>query len=381
MNKGRMKFLSVALASMVIGMSVLVRCAPVVERTDRKQDSLLKEVEGRTGMRVDLTTRTAQVAISLPEGELVVSLNPLVNLVIHTMNMYDLLGLHGQDYALKNDPRARQAVDAGIFESVAGQDRCFGAGTLNIYLPTMHSIVSTGLYKEYPEERLLREIAPQPFDVALTKSWNGFYKAYWDDNFGRLVEELEEMNARMRWAERLTEMERFTGVQWSGQMNVFTVEATAGSALKWGENVCIGTLARDHDAGFVHEGLHLLLKGRWAHDPRIRAYMASRTFHDDFWGESWQEKYEQAVVVALDIHVRRDMMRQRYRGLVQSCRARGTQAPTYDDFVRRYFESNKVGDLFDVVWPLVSAYVAKPERSFGDLMYSLIVKGQEKTSR
>ena len=58
------------------------------------------------------------------------------------MNVYDLLGSHGQEYGLRADQEARKAIDPSIYQSVAGQDRYLSWGTMDIYCPTMEAVVS-----------------------------------------------------------------------------------------------------------------------------------------------------------------------------------------------------------------------------------------------
>jgi hypothetical protein len=312
-------------------------------------------------LTVDRTAKRAQAVVDLPGGMLVISLDPLVNLVIHTLNMYDLLGLHGQRYHLKTDEKAREAIDSGIFAAISGKERHFGGGQLRIYSPTMDAIISGKFCEHYPDEGLLSQLSPEPFDAALTRMWREFYRAYWDEKFDDLLVEFQQMNANMRWDETLATMEELTGCSWTGTMVVFAVEATAESALKWGDGACIGTLSSRGDAGFVHEGLHLLLQERWAESPRIQEFMAGRSFADEFWGEHWQRKYEQALVVGLEIHLRKLADRH--------------QRPAAE-VAKLYFDGNMVGDLYDVAWPAIAKYVQEDGASIEELMLAIIVKAE-----
>ncbi len=95
------------------------------------------QTTSQVALNVDRTGKRAQVLVELPAGMLVISLDPLVNLVIHTLNMYDLLGLHGQRYHLKTEEKARQAIDSDIYAAISGRERQFGGGRLEICSPTM----------------------------------------------------------------------------------------------------------------------------------------------------------------------------------------------------------------------------------------------------
>lgn len=291
----------------------------------------------------------AEVVVGVPDGELVISLDPMANLVMHTLNMYDLLGEHGGGYPLSSDERALKAVDREIFDRIAGKERYFGCGPLNLYSPTIETLVRKCLYTAHPDNESLLGLFPAPLNNALKDTWDSFYREYWSSNMDRLFDEFEEMDRQMNWAEMLRRMEQVTQTKWCGSMLVLAVEATGWSALTWGDSVCIGTVDRNGDAGFVHEGLHLLLRERWAEDSAIQRFMAGRAFKDRYW-RSWKAKYEQALVVALDARLRN----------------------WPDQHVQRYFEGCQVGDLYDLVWPKICAYVDRPVISVPELMLEII---------
>lgn len=291
----------------------------------------------------------AEVVVGVPDGELVISLDPMANLVMHTLNMYDLLGEHGGGYPLSSDERALKAVDREIFDRIAGKERYFGCGPLNLYSPTIETLVRKCLYTAHPDNESLLGLFPAPLNNALKDTWDSFYREYWSSNMDRLFDEFEEMDRQMNWAEMLRRMEQVTQTKWCGSMLVLAVEATGWSALTWGDSVCIGTVDRNGDAGFVHEGLHLLLRERWAEDSAIQGFMAGRAFKDRYW-RSWKAKYEQALVVALDARLRN----------------------WPDQHVQRYFEGCQVGDLYDLVWPKICAYVDRPVISVPELMLEII---------
>jgi hypothetical protein len=313
-------------------------------------------------MKVDRESKRAEVVVHLPGGELVISMDPLVNLAIHTMNMYDLLGNHGRGYTLKSNELARKVIEPGIYAAVAGKDRYFTEGQLNIYTPTIKAIVEGGLYRRYPDEPLLARLSPEPFNTALVSTWRDFYRGYWENRFDAILAEFEQMNQNMRWAATLARMEELTGQTWNGTMYVFAVEPTAKSALTAGRNVCIGTVSADGDAGFVHEGLHLLLREEWAKSSRIRQFMAIRNFQDAFWGTHWERKYEQALVGCLDIIIR-DLSRHY-----------NTPAAR---IAKNYLEGVRVGDIADISWGLVSEYAKTQNGSLDDLMWELVTHAEQ----
>jgi len=291
----------------------------------------------------------AEAVVQLPNGGLVISLDPMANLVMHTLNMYGLLGRHGGGYLLVEDERAKKAVNDAIYKRIAGKERYFGGGSLNLYSPTLEALVMNHQYTQYPSETSLIQLAPAPLNEALQETWESFYRSYWDTNIDRLLDEFRNMDRQMDWAEMLHRMEQVAQSQWHDTMLILAVEATGWSALTWGGNVCIGTLDRNGDAGFVHEGLHLLLRERWAEDPTIQGFMADREFKDRFW-KSWKAKYEQALVVALDAKLR----------------------SWPEKHIQRYFEGCQVGELYDVVWPKVHQYVDKPVIPLPELMLGII---------
>jgi hypothetical protein len=168
------------------------------------------------------------------------------------------------------------------------------------------------------------------------------------------------MNANVRWAESLAEMERLTHRKWTGDAWVFATEAAGKSGLWVKPNISIGGLGEFDDGGFVHEGLHLLLKEEWARDPRIQEFMAKQNFQDPFWRGNWKGKYEQALVACLDIWI---------RGLHR-------RFPE-DKVAPNYLAGVRAGDLAGVAWPLVKAHAADPKRSLEDLMYDMIVRSMQ----
>jgi hypothetical protein len=314
---------------------------------------------------IDRERLRAEVAIARPEGEVIVSLDPLMNLLLHTMNVYDLLGLHGRGYALRDDPGVRQVVDPKILANIAGTENYFAGGGRDFYSPTMSTIMEERISARYPDRELLLRIAPEPLNDSLVRMWEGFYRGYWSGRFETLVSQFIAMNESVQWGEALDLMERWAGRPWRGTMYVFAVEGTADSAVTYGDDVCIGTVRPGDDAGFVHEGLHLLLKENWAKSPRLQQFMAGRTFQDSYWGRDWPAKYEQALVVALEWQAKRRL----HPGTFDLAR------------VQRAFKGCGVGDLFEIAWPLTTRYADQGGMTLDDLMWELVHKGEAQAGR
>lgn len=313
---------------------------------------------------VDSVMKIASIRICRPNGEVLISLNPMVNLIMHTLNLYDLLGIMGRTYKLRIDPIALQSIDPWIFFKVARKEQYFSPdpmARLAFYAPTMKRLLSERAYERYPEENLLASLVPAPMDLAMQHMWNRFYRSYWNESFARLLDNFVAMNRSMDWQRILDRMEQLTGIIWSGIMLVFPTEATAESAMAFGKEICIGTLRENDDAGFCHEGLHLLLGERWAQSPRIQQFMSGRNFQDTFWKKDWAGKYEQALVVGLDFHI------------TGSKKRVGQPA---DESACRYYESCMVSGLYVIAWPMISEYVRKGEGDLEDLMWRLIQAGE-----
>ena len=304
-------------------------------------------------MEVNSHAKTAYVEIPAGEGQLTICLSPLVNLFIHTLNLYDLLGGHGKQYTLRKNVQARKAIISNLYSQVTGKDRYFTRGDLNIYKSSMQKIVEDNLYLEKVAPQLLDRISLEAFPSALANSWKRFYKDYWTGEFDRLSTIYQKMIEDIDWPQTIDQMAGLSQSSLHGEMLLFLVEATAESALTFGKNTCIGTLQAGSDGGFVHEGLHLLLDEKWADSPRLNTLIESKGFTDPFW-KNWQNKYEQALVVSLDCHIR----------------------DFADDLnrVRKYFRGCRIEDLYPTVWPLVSRYVQERKGTIEELMYRVIAE-------
>jgi hypothetical protein len=313
-------------------------------------------------LEVDPRVRRAELTVILPQGLLTVSLDPWSSLIAHTLTLYGINPQSGTThYPVLRDEAAQAAVDPELRKRLAGQDLYFrSSGTIRVYRPTMEAMVARCLYRTRPDEHAIREVAIAPFDEALASTWERFYRHYWDAHFDSMLSRLRVMAEKVAWAPSLEKMQQLTGRSWQGEMYVFTVEGTGKSAITAGTNICMGELGEESDAGFVHEGLHLLLREEWAKSPAIATFMENRPFSDPFW-KSWIKKYEQAVVVCLDIYIR-DLYR-----LFPGREKR---------VVHNYMEGTRVGDLEDIAWPLVKAYADGPQGTFEDLMLRIITQAE-----
>ena len=293
------------------------------------------------------------VRIQRGNGSFTFHLSIVVNLVLHTYNLYDLLGEHGKTYPLRTDRDALQFVDKEIHRKVSGQDCYFGSGSLDLFRSTMIRLMEDESRMETPEGQL-DELSPDPMNRALNLMWEGFYRSYWQNREPQLSDDFATMCAGTHWSDLMDQMEQLTGETWSKDMLILPVEATAESALTW-DRVCIGTLDPAGDAGFVHEGLHLLLGGSWRQSPKIRALWQGRSFEDAYW-LSWESMYEQAIVTAFSSILRGES----------------------DDRARLAFQGCRVEVLFDVAWPLSQAHAREGSHSLEDLMLELIVSGEQR---
>ena len=304
-------------------------------------------------MEVNFDTKTAYMKIPAGEGQLTICLSPLVNLFIHTLNLYDLLGGHGKQYPLCKNVQVRKAILSDLYSQVTGKDQYFTRGDLNIYEASMQKIVEENLYTEKVTPHLLDQISPKAFPSALANSWKLFYEDYWTEKFDLLLKIFRKIIEDIDWTKNIDQMAELSQSSFHGQMLLFFVEATAESALTFGKRTCIGTLQTGSDGGFVHEGLHLLLDEKWAASPRINALIESKGFTDPFW-KNWQNKYDQALVVSLDCHI---------QGFADDL-----------DRVRKYFQGCRIEDLYPTVWPLISRYVQERGGTIEELMYRVIAE-------
>jgi hypothetical protein len=299
------------------------------------------------------------VIVALPGGKLVVSLDPLSSLIVHTATLYQMNRQTGvQHYPVREDPAATGCVQPALLDSLAAKGTNTSPSMKQAFHPAMLE-ASRGAYTSLPDARTLAGLAPDPFGRALVSTWECFYRQYWERRFDDLLVQFRRMNDNVRWPESLAQMEKLTGRQWKGSMFVFAAEGAGKSGLWVKPNICIGGLDETSDGGFVHEGLHLLLGEEWARAPRIQRFMASRNFNDPFWKSNWAGKYEQALVASLDIYIRG--FHRKY---------------PENQVVPNYLSGVRVGDIADVAWPLVKAHAGHPTGTIEDLMFEMIQRAE-----
>ena len=307
---------------------------------------------------VDREHRNATVEVTLPNGKLTVSLDPMSSLLVHTAAMYGMNRQTGVAYySVREDAAARACMDDDLRASL--DSKSTGGIMTQQFHPALREVVASGRSKQAPSVDTILAISPGEFGRAAAGMWDCFYRAYWERRFESLVAAFSTMSGNVRWAEALAAMERTTGRKWSGDAWVFAAEGAGKSGLWVKPNISVGGIGETDDGGFVHEGLHLMLKEEWARDSRIQAFMAQRDFRDPFWGSNWKGKYEQALVACLDIWIR-------------GFHKKYPEAKV----VPAYLEGVRAGDLARVAWPLVKAHAEDPSRSVEDLMLDMIQRGE-----
>lgn len=305
---------------------------------------------------LDMSKNIMTHLVRFDSFSLVISLNPFVNLIIHTMNLYDMLGNHGSRYHLRKDAEALESIDKDLYEKFAYKEQYFNYnGTFSIYEKIMKSVITNEQYLVYPDSQNLMKLASRELLKALTESWNKFYQEYWGKRYKTLENTFSKMIKNNPWKTYARKMTSITQEDFKEDIYIFATEATAESAITAGTQICIGTLDLDSDAGFVHEGLHLLLQEKWSKDKRIQDLMKKRQFNEiGGWGTYWQAKYEQALVVALDSYIK-------------------NLSKYGPDAIPNYFRGCNVGDLYEIVWPKIHQLIDK-KLSTEDFMLEVIKK-------
>ena len=310
---------------------------------------------------VDRVHQNASLEVSLAGGKLTVSLDPLTSLLAHTSAMYGMNRQTGVAYyAVREDGAAKACVDQDLLAALEVKSRTSAPTVMSSqFHPAFREAVARGASKKMPDSAAIAAIAPSDFGRAAARMWDCFYRAYWERRFDTLAEAFRTMTANVHWAEAMAHMERVTGRKWTGDAWVFATEGVGKSAVWVKPNISVGGVGEWDDGGFVHEGLHLMLKEEWARDARIQALMAKRGFRDPYWGSNWPGKYEQALVACLDIWIR-------------GFHKRYPEAKV----VPNYLEGVRAGDLAQVAWPLVKTHAETPSRSIEDLMFELIGRAE-----
>jgi hypothetical protein len=311
-----------------------------------------------SGLVVNREHRHARVEILVPSGKLTVSLDPMSSLLAHTSTLYGMNRQSGVSYyAVREDAVAKACVEPGLLGVLELKARNTSTSAMTSqFHPAFRALVASGASERLPDRAAIAAIAPGEFGRAAAGMWDCFFSGYWERSFESLLAAFRTMTSNVRWGEALSAMERVTGRKWTGDAWVFATEGVGKSALWVKPNISVGGLGEFDDGGFVHEGLHLMLKEEWACDPRIQTLMAGRKFSDSFWGANWKAKYEQALVACLDIWIRGFHKKYPEAKVAQN-----------------YLEGVRVGDLAPVAWPLVKAHAENPSRPIEDLMLDIMI--------
>ena len=272
--------------------------------------------------------------ISTKNANIFIECNEVINLFLHTLNIYGLLGNHGTNYSLRQNENVIKSIDKKTEKDVEQGDHYFSYGDLKIYETGMDFILDNEAWKNPVDaENVYMGNLEMNFNSALQKGWNEFYKDYWNDTYNERKKLFDECINAFDFIENLEKMKMAAHSEFTKDFYIFPAESLVHSALKYNDNVCMGNLIVGNDMGFVHEGLHLLLQEKWAADNEIveavsRANYQGKTYH------SWAAKYEQALVIGLDCCIR-DM----------------------DDMTaKNYYNGCDVGDVFEIAYPLIKEY-------------------------
>jgi hypothetical protein len=224
---------------------------------------------------------------------------PSHNLVAHTCNLLGLGlgGIGAKRYHLRENP---QAIDSVRFGGNPQQD-FFSYPIKKLALEHI-SDVNNAIEKVKRKEKELDRL-PTVSQMFQT-SWNEFYRKYWEDNCSRLEQKFSAMLSSKDWASTLKTMSTLTGGKMLFDFYVVGTEATAGSATMIEPNISIGTIQRNGNCGFIHEGFHLLINSVKFDYSSAYSFANSHPWTKEhskkFPYPNWSEKIEQAVVITLD---------------------------------------------------------------------------------
>ena len=275
--------------------------------------------------------------INTKNADIIISCNEAVNFFIHTLNIYGVLGKHGKRYALQpsgtllqsrkqlpgHNPdyvlrhnKVLSSMDGRVFEYVKqcsdnhGKNWFASAdakprGYLRLFDTGMQYIMDNKLWdKPVDSANVNMGISEADFNVALQKSWEVFYKDFWHETVGDREKLFAECVNSFNFVEALEKMERASQRKWTNDFYIFPTDAMAESASWFKPNVSIGGLNHtEHDFSFVHEGLHLLLKEKWAKNDKIVSLIQKSGYKSERYNR-WQSEYEQVLVIALDHLIR-----------------------------------------------------------------------------
>lgn len=291
------------------------------------------------------------IEYGIGDYRLIFSYNPTVNLFFHTLNLYGLLGNHGRAYSLRNDENALKTVIPEIYEQVKDGDYFFSYGKNGVYCPGMKCILENALWKKYPDFTRFKITAEtECFIPAYQACWDGFYKNYWNTRSEEIGVQFRKDIEKFDWRDLLEKMQLASQQKLFTDIYAFSAEAAAGSGMTFSDNVTIGS---DGDMAVVHEGLHLLLREKWAEDERIKKLLEARTFDREKKPYSSHVKYyEQALVLTLE-HIilgRENKLEESFR----SCGVHELYSTAYP-IVKDYYESGCKASLEDVMLGILIA--------------------------
>ena len=275
-----------------------------------------------------------QKIIDVKNAKIIFDCNEIINLFLHTLNIYGILGNHGTQYALRQNEKVINSMDKKIEADVKQGDYYFSYGDLAIFEPGMNYIVNNGTWEKHVDQDTINMgVTQMNFNLAFQKSWYEFYKEYWYDTLTDRNKLFQECINAFDFVEGTKKMTLAAHREFPKNFYVFPAEALTYSGLKFNDNICMGDLQIGEDIGFVHEGLHLLLNEEWAKSTEIIETIKSANYKEEYY-HSWAAKYEQALVIGLDCCIRNND----------------------DRIAENYFNGCNVGDVFSIAYPLIKDY-------------------------
>lgn len=85
--------------------------------------------------------------IKLKDIKIIVDCNEVINLFLHMLNIYGLLGNHGRNYTLRQNEKVIKSMDKQIEEDIKQGDYYFSYNKLVIYEPGMNYILNNETWK------------------------------------------------------------------------------------------------------------------------------------------------------------------------------------------------------------------------------------------
>ena len=269
-----------------------------------------------------------------------------VNLFFHTLNLYGLLGLHGKTY------KSGDSVDVKLRDILKEEPE---GGMYERFEQFVRKVVEAD--PKTPEELFAVFSADKyeaAFSEALKKSRESFYGGYWAKNSEKLLNKFMSLAGSRNWAEEGGKMEKLSGSKFETDFYLIGAEALAESGMYAKPNISIGSMEY---SSFFHEGMHLLLKENWAEDPRIKSLMPDNWHDPKMWENSWQQKFEQAIVVALD-SLSKNMTKERSYAYFDGCMVGDIKDFFYEplkDWYEQKMQGREDKKLEDVIYEILSA--------------------------